>query len=276
MFQYEFMVRAFITGLIIAVITPCIGAVVVFKRFSMIGDTLSHTSLAGVSAGLVAGINPVAGAAALCIFSAFGIEAVRKFFPKYAEIALAVILSAGAGLAGVLSGFVKSAANFNSFLFGSIVAVSDFELAMVIAAGAVVLTSFLLLYKALFYMVFDEESARLAGVPVRRVNFIFTLLVALTVSVAVRTIGALIVSSLMVLPVACAMQVSRSYAQTTAFSMLYAVSFIVIGLTLSFYLGLKPGGVIALTGTVLLVLTILARKCYTVLGRRKIQKNPEF
>lgn len=276
MFQYEFMVRAFITGLVIAMATPCIGTVVVFKRFSMIGDTLSHASPAGVSIGLIAGANPVAGAAAACITAGFGIEAVRKFFPKYAEIALSVILSAGAGLAGVLSGFVGNAANFNSFLFGSIVAVSDFELILVTATGAVVLAVFILIYKALFYMVFDEEAAWLSGVPVRRVNFIFTLLVALTISVAVRTIGALIVSSLMVLPVACAMQISKSYAQTTLFSVFYALAFVIIGLTLSFYAGLKPGGVIALTGTMLLLLTIIAKKCYTVGIRRKLQTSRDI
>jgi zinc transport system permease protein len=269
MFQYDFMIRAFITGMVIAVITPCIGSVVVFKRFSLIGDALSHASLAGVAAGLIGGINPVAGAVAICVTAAFGIEAVRKVFPKYAEIALAVVLSAGAGLTGVLSGFVRNAANFNSFLFGSIVAVSDFELYLVIATGAAVLLTFILLYRALFYMVFDEEAARLAGVPVRRVNFIFTLLIALTVSVAVRTIGALIVSSLMVLPVACAMQVAKSYAKTTVYAVLFGVGFMAIGLTLSFYAGLKPGGVIALTGVAILIITSLLKKCYVVMARRK-------
>lgn len=259
MFEYGFMVRAFIVGIIIAVITPSVGTVVVFKRFSMIGDTLSHASLAGVAVGLIAGVNPVAGSVAACVIAAFSIEAVRRMFPKYSEIALSVILSTGVGLAGVLSGFMPNAANFNSFMFGSIVAISDFELYLIIAASVVILVLFLVMYKALLYMVFDEEAARLSGVPVKRVNFVFMLLIALTISVAVRTIGVLIISSLMVLPVACSMQVSKSFRQTTIISVLYGVGFMLVGLIVSFYAGLKPGGTIALTGVVALVITYLIK-----------------
>jgi len=268
MFEYDFMVKAFIVGIIIAVITPGVGVIVVFKRFSMIGDTLSHTSLAGVAIGLIAGINPVAGSIMACIAAAFGIEAVRKLFPRYSEIALAVILSAGVGLAGVLTGFIKNAASFNSFLFGSIVAIDDLELGLVAVSGAIILAFYIVLYKALFFMTFDEEAAKLAGVPVRRVNFIFTLLIALTISVAVRTIGVLIISSLMVLPVACAMQISRSFKQTTLFSILYGVAFVLIGLTISYYAALKPGGTIALTGIAFLALTYMLKKPAMALGKR--------
>jgi zinc transport system permease protein len=264
MFQYEFMVRAFIVGFIIAVITPCVGTVVVFKRFSMIGDTLSHASLAGVAVGLIAGINPVAGSVAACIIGAFSIEAVRKIFPRYAEISLAVILSTGVGLAGVLTGFMPNAANFNSFIFGSIVAISDFEFYLIIAAGFVILSLFTVMFKALLYITLDEEAARLSGVPVKRINFIFTFLIALTISVAVRTIGVLIISSLMVLPVACSMQVSRSFRQTTLISVLYGIAFVLVGLVVSFYAGLKPGGTIALTGVAAIVITYLFKRLLNI------------
>lgn len=277
-FQYDFMIRAFIAGIVIALVTPCIGAVVVFKRFSMIGDTLSHASLAGVAAGLIGGINPIVGSLAACLAAAFGIEAVRKLFPKSAEIALAVILSAGVGLAGILTGFIQNAATFNSFLFGSIVAIGDFELFLVIAAGLIVFFVFIILYKALFYMVLDEETAKHAGVPVRRVNFIFTVLIALTISVSVRTIGVLIVSSLMVLPVASAMQIAGSYKQTTVFAVIFGIGVILSGLVLSYYAGLKPGGTIALMGVVFLALTVTLKKFLRALaiklqGRMDKKKN---
>ena len=117
--QYGFMQRAFIVGILLAVITPCIGITIVLKRMSMIGDALSHASLAGVALGLLLGINPVFGAGATCIVAALGIEAIRKKIPRYSEMAISVIMSAGIGLAGVLSGFVQNSANFNSFLFGN-------------------------------------------------------------------------------------------------------------------------------------------------------------
>ncbi len=263
--QYDFMRRAFLVGLMLAVIVPCIGVVVVLRRLSMLGDALSHTSLAGVAAGLVLGINPIAGAAVMCVISALSIEFIRKKLPRYAELAIAVTMSAGVGLAGVLSGFVKSSANFNSFLFGSIVAISDFELLLVSLISLAVLAAFLLLYKELFFIAMDERAARLAGVPVKSIHFVFTILTAVTVSAAARTVGALIVSSLTVLPVACAMQLAKSYKQTVLASILFGVAFTIGGLFLSYYAGLKPGGTIVLIGVAFLVLLLAGKGA---LGRK--------
>jgi len=254
------MHRAFIVGVLLAIIIPCIGIIVVLKRLSMMGDALSHTALAGVAGGLIMGINPILGAIAACILAALGIELIRKKIPRYAEMSIAIIMSAGVGLAGVLSGFVKNPASFNSFLFGSIVAISDFELTLVICISGIVLGSFLLLYKELFFITFDENSARLAGIPVKTINFIFTVLTAITVSIASRTVGALIVSSLMVVPVACAMQFGKSYKQTILFSIGFAVLFTVSGLFLSFYAGVKPGGTIVLLGVIFLLVILTMKK----------------
>lgn len=259
-FQYDFMRRAFIVGILLAIIVPCIGVIVVLKRLSMIGDALSHTSLAGVAAGLVLGINPVLGAFVMCIVAAFGIESIRKKIPKHSEMSIAIIMAAGIGLAGVLLGFVKNSANFNSFLFGSIVAISDFELALVVAISFFVLIEFIFLYKELFFVAFDEQCARLAGVPVWGINFIFTILTAATVSIAARTVGALIVSSMMVVPVACSMQFAKSYKQTVIFSVVFALLFTVTGLFVSYYARLKPGGTIVLTGVLFLVVILTIKR----------------
>ena len=265
--EYDFMRRAFLVGILLAVIIPCIGIIVVLKRLSMIGDALSHTSLAGVAAGLILDINPILGAVAACIAAALGIEAIRKKIPKFSEMSIAIIMSAGVGLAGVLSGFVKNAANFNSFLFGSIVAISDFEMVLVACISCAVLLTFIFLYKELFYIALDERAARLAGIPVRGINFIFTILTAVTVSVAARTVGALIVSSLMVVPVACAMQFGKSYKQTVLYSVCFAVFFTVTGLFLSYYMRLKPGGTIVLIGVLCLVVILLIKFIKKVFAR---------
>lgn len=256
-FQYDFMQRAFIVGLLIAIITPCIGVIVVLKRLSMIGDSLSHNSLAGVAAGLAFGVNPILGAVVFSVAAAFGIERIRKSFPRYSEIAIAVIMSTGIGLAGILSGFVKNSASFSSFLFGSIVAITDFELYIVIGLSTVVILSAILLYKELFYITFDEESARLAGVPIKAINFIFTLLTAITISISARTVGTLVISSLMVLPVASAMQIAKSYKQTVIFAVIFAIIFTVLGLYISYYADFKPGGTIVIVGVITLVCVLV-------------------
>jgi zinc transport system permease protein len=266
MLEHEFMRRALFVGMILSVIIPCIGTVVVLKHLSMLGDALSHSSLAGIAAGLAWGFNPVAGAILCSVLAALSIEVIRKKVPKYEELSIAVVLSTGIGLAAILSGYT-SAGNFNSFLFGSIVAVTASEMLQVAAVGGVVLVSFILLYRELLFIAFDENAARLAGVPVKRVNLVFTLLTAVTLSLAARTVGALIVSSMLVIPVVCAMQLARSYKQTVWYAVGLAELFTLAGLTLSFYYDLKPGGAIVLTGVAFLLLLLLLGGLFT--GKRR-------
>jgi zinc transport system permease protein len=259
-FQYAFMQKAFLVGVLLAVIIPLIGVIVVLKRLSMIGDALSHTSLAGVAIGLILGINPIVGAVVVCVAAAFSIEAIRKSLPKYAEISISIIMSVGIGLASVLSGFVEDGAAFNSFLFGSIVAITDTEVVLVIIVTLIVVVTFILLYKELMFITFDEQGAELAGVPVKKINFVITLLTAITVSVAARSVGALIVSSLMVIPVACAMQLANSYKKMVVYSVIFGLIFTIAGLFLSYYWNLKPGGTIVLIGVVVLIPLMIAKR----------------
>lgn len=260
MFEYAFMQKAFLVGILLAIIIPLIGVIVVLKRLSMIGDALSHTSLAGVALGLLLGIDPIIGAVVVCVVAAFSIETIRKKLPRYAEISISIIMSVGIGLASVLTGFIEDGAAFNSFLFGSIVAITDTEVLLVIIVTVIVVATFLLLYKELMFITFDEQGAILAGLPVKKINFVITLLTAITVSVAARSVGALIVSSLMVIPVACAMQIANSYKKTVIYSVLFGVLFTVVGLVLSYYFNLKPGGTIVLTGVVVLIPLMVAKK----------------
>ena len=245
MFEYAFMNHAFIAGMVLGAAIPCIGVIVVLKRLSMMGDALSHSSLAGVAGGLIAGVDPVAGSVVACLAAA--------------ELAIAIVMSCGVGLAGVLSGFVPSAASFSSFLFGSIVAISDDELIAAALVGAAVLGACILFRRKLFLVTLDERAARLAGVRVKAVNALFVILTALTVAVGARTVGALVVSSMMVVPVACALQVARSWKQTVAISCAVGLAITAAGLVLSFELGLKPGGTIVLVGVVLLLCIIVVK-----------------
>ena len=255
MFEYAFMQRAFIVGVLLALIIPLIGVTVVLRRLSMLGDALSHTSLAGVAAGLLLNVNPVFGASVFCVGAAFGIEGIRRRFPRYAELSISVMLSAGVGLAGVL--------------FGSIVAISDAELYSVAAVSLLVLLASVLLYKELFSIALDERAARLSGVPVNVVSTIFTMLTAVTVAIAARTVGALIVSSMMVLPVACAMQLARSYRGTVWASIGFAELFTISGLVIAYYGGLKPGGTIVLMGVVCLIGILIVK---SAVERRQAKK----
>lgn len=257
--QYEFMQHAFLAGIILGAAIPCVGVVVVLKRLSMMGDALSHGSLAGVAGGLAAGIDPVLGATIACLGAAGAIELIRKRFKGHAELAIAIIMSLGVALAGIFSGFVKNSASFSSFLFGSIVAINDSELLAVGAIGLIVIAGCALMRRGLFLVTLDEQAARLAGVRVELVNAAFVIMTALAVSVGARTVGALVVSSMMVVPVACALQIARSWRQAVLISSAVGVAITAVGLVISFELGLKPGGTIILTGIALLLLIICGK-----------------
>lgn len=258
MFSYGFMQKALAAGALIAAGMALIGMITVLRRQSMIGDALSHASLAGVALGLILGINPVGAAVVTAVISAFAIELFRHFFPKLSEMAIAIVMSAGIGLAGVLSGFV-TAANFNSYLFGSIVSIPDGEFRLAVICSLAVIAVSLLLYKELFYISFDAEAAVLSGVPVRTVQFVFTLMTAVTIAVAARTVGALVVSSQLVLPVASAMQMAKSYRNTYRLAIALSLLYTVLGLIISFELDIKPGGTIVLTSLLGLSCLVIGR-----------------
>lgn len=258
-FTYQFMQKALLVGGLLGLIIPCIGVLMVTKRYSMIGDALSHMSLAGVSLGLIFNFNPIIGALITCLIAAFSLEIVKTRIPQHQEVAIAMLTSTGIGLAGLLSGIVPSTNNFNSFLFGSIIAIDNSEVYLVIAITFIVLLTFFLFYKEFFLSALDEKNAKLLGINVKLVNLGALILTALTVSVAARTVGALIVSSLMVIPVVCSLQVSKSYKQTILFSIVFGLSFMLIGLVLSYYLNLKPGGTIVLLGIITFIVLSLAK-----------------
>ena len=228
--QYEFMRRAILVGILLSIILPMIGIQVIVKRISLIGDAISHSALAGVAAGLVLGVNPTVTTLIATTTAALGIEYVRKKIPHYSEVAIAIILSTSLGVAGILSSQLRGGVNMDSFLFGSIVAISDMELYIVIGISIFVCFFSVLLNKELFNIAFDERSSRLQGIKVGIVNILFTIMTAISIAIASRTIGALIVSSIMIIPIATSMQFSRSYRNTQIYAVILSMIYVVVGL----------------------------------------------
>lgn len=260
LFQYEFMQRAFAVGIMIAVISPLIGTFVVLRRLSMIGDTLSHASLAGIAAGMLGGFYPIWGALIFSVAAALGIEKLRKSFSQYAELSISVILSASIGLAVV---FISLADSFNAdlmgYLFGSIIAVTAKDVYTVLGLSLIILVSICLFHKEFFYIAFDEEGAELAGIPVGVLNIYFTVLTAMAIVVSMRVVGILMVSSMLVVPVAASLLVSRSFKSTMLLAVAFALISVVLGLIASFYLDLAPGGTIVLISVAILLIAIAVK-----------------
>ena len=258
MFEYTFMQNAFIVALLISVVCPMIGMFLVLRRYSMIGDTLAHASLAGVAVGLLIDVNPII--SAFCLTSFFGvlIEVLRNMFRRYAELVLIIVLSLSVGIAITIisAGLVHT--NVESFLFGSILTVSEADVWSVVILSIISLGTILWLYPQLVMITFDEDGAHIAGIRCKAINYIFAILVAATISVSIRIVGILVISSLIALPVATALQ----------WSVVFSFIDILSGLFVSYWLDAAPGGVTAITSVFLLLVVIAGRQLRTALEKR--------
>ena len=257
MFEYTFMQNAFIVSLLISLLCPLIGIFLVLRRYSMIGDALSHASLAGVAMGLLLKSTPIMGAFWMTSFFGLLIEALRERFRRYAELTLVIVMSFSVGLALALvsSGIVTE--NIDSFLFGSILTVGREEVYLVGALTFVSVLAVWGLYHQLVMLSFDEDGARISGVPRRAINYVFSLLVAATISVSIRIVGILVISSLIALPVATALQLRQGFNRTLLLSVLFSFIDIMGGLVISYELGAAPGGITAILSVILLVAVLI-------------------
>ncbi|WP_226667390.1 metal ABC transporter permease [Metabacillus litoralis] len=269
LFEYEFLQNAFMSGLLIGLIAPLLGVYVVVRRMSLIADALSHVTLAGIAASLLlekkftafAGLNPIYLGMGFSVAGSLLVEKLRAVYKHYQELAIPIILSSGVGISVI---FISLADGFNtdlfSYLFGSISAVSRTDLYVIIGVSVVVIAIIFLLYKELFLLSFDEEHATASGINAKWIHFIFILLVALVIASSMRIVGILLVSSLMTLPVAASIRIAKGFKQTIFFSVLFGEISVIIGLFLSYYLDLAPGGTIVILSVLILVLAILWTK----------------
>ncbi|MFK2824381.1 metal ABC transporter permease [Bacillus sp. B190/17] len=267
--QYEFLQNAFLTGMMIGIIAPLLGAFIVVRRLSLIADALSHVTLAGIAAGLyvnqtfpyLAWLNPLYSGMIFSVTGSLFIERLRTVYKHYQELAIPIILSGGIGISVI---FISLADGFNtdlfSYLFGSVSAVSRNDLWTICLIGAGVIAVIYLLYKELFLLSFDEEHAKASGIPAKSIHFVFIVLVALVIAASMRIVGVLLVSALMTLPVAASMRVARGFKQTIAYSILFGEIAVIAGLVSAFYLDLAPGGTIVVSSILILLFVITAKK----------------
>jgi zinc transport system permease protein len=260
MLAYGFMQNAFLVSIFIAILCPSIGIFLVLRRYSMIGDTLSHASLAGITIGLMFKQNPVLGAFIFTSLAGALIEFLRGYFKKNTDLILSIVLALCVGTAITIISSGNLHTNADSFLFGSVLTVTGFDVIMVMILSLISVLTLILLYHQLVYIAYDEEAATIAGVKVRLLNYIFSILVASAISVTIRIVGVLVISSMIALPVAAALQLGKGFKATLVFSIIFSIIDIMLGLILSYYLGVAPGGFTALVSVAVLVLVILAKK----------------
>lgn len=259
--QYDFMVRALLAGLLVAVTLPVMGSFLVARRYSLIADSLSHVSLAGVGAGLLLGAAPVVVAVPLTALGAVLLEWLRQNRRLSGEVGLAILMSGGLALAVVFAGLAKGGnADFASYLFGSITTTTLSDIYTLLGGAVLALAIVTGNYRGFLHIAYDEAGARIAGYRVTLLNYLLAVMTAVMVVLSLRIVGGLLISALLVIPVVIASQLAHSFRQTIFLAILAATVAVLAGLVLAFYAGLAAGGAIVLAAIVMLILALIWKK----------------
>lgn len=269
MLEFDFMKRTLLVGLMLSIMIPMIGVIMVNRKTSMVGDALSHTALAGVGVGLIFGFDPILGAIMVAIVSVLSIEKIKETFPQHGDMATAIIMSLGLGIAAILSDLAPGGNTFEAYLFGSLSSVGINDVRNVFIVFILVVLLSLINFSGLLDMAIDRNLARISGVNIRWVNLSFNILSAITIALACKIVGALLVMSLIVLPVATSLIVAKSYKQTYVLSVILGIMYMLLGITISYYYDLKPGGAIVVCAILGMGITY----SYSRIRKRKVRKQ---
>ncbi|MFE3601209.1 metal ABC transporter permease [Streptomyces sp. NPDC059096] len=266
--ETAFMQRALIAAVLVGVTAPAVGIYLVQRRQALMGDGIGHVAMTGVGLGFLLSASPIWMATLVAVLGAVTMELIRAYGRTRGDIALAMLFYGGMAGGVLLINLAPngSNANLSSYLFGSLSTVSPSDVtAISLLAGFVVLVT-VGLRRQLFAVSQDEEFARVTGLPVRALNLLIAVTAAVTVTVAMRVVGLLLVSALMVVPVAAAQQVTRSFVVTFVLSVVIGTAVTLAGTVTSYYQDVPPGATIVLIAIgVFVLLTALA----TPLARRR-------
>jgi zinc transport system permease protein len=242
----EFMRLALVSAVLVGLVAPAVGVFLVQRRLALMGDGIGHIALTGVALGFLLGTAPVLTAVVVASVGAVVIELVRQAGRTSGDVALALMFYGGIAGGVLLIGLAPGGTNANllSYLFGSLTAVSPSDVVLISALSGGLLLALAVFGRQLFAVCHDEEHARVMGLPVRALNLMLAVMAALTVTVAMRVVGLLLVSALMVVPVATAQQLVRGFRATVVVALGAGVLASVSGVLGSYYVDTAPGALI--------------------------------
>ncbi|VXB32422.1 Zinc ABC transporter, inner membrane permease protein ZnuB [Exiguobacterium sp. 8H] len=269
LWTYSFLRYAFIAALVIGFTAPLIGSFIVVRRMSLIADALSHMTLAGISFSLFLGqyialfadLNPLYMGTLISVLAALGLNWLRGKYVHFQELSIPIMMSAGMGLSAIFISLSRGfSVDLSTLLFGSISAVSQSDITLIVSVAVLTLFVILIFYKQLLFLSFDEEQAKVSGLPSTMLHLLFMFIVALVIAVSMRIVGTLLVSSLITLPVAAALRFTSSFKQTIMWSIIFGEVATIGGLVLAYDLDLAPGGVIVLIAVGILAAVMALEK----------------
>ena len=272
--SYGFMQRALISGIAIAVLCSVVGLFLVLRRYSLFGDAVAHSSFGGIAAGLLIGIYPLWAAYAVSLISALVITRIKQSFDISGDASVAILLSSGiaAGLVmiSLAGGFTV---DILSFIFGSILLVSTNDVILILALTGAILVVILLLYRELIYSTFNEEQAKVSGIPVEKINYLIVFLAGITVVTSIQLVGILLISALLVIPNVTAIMYGKGFKHTAFISIGFSVFAVVGGILLSYVVDITPAGTIVMLSIAIFATTIGLKSAGLLDKQSKLIKN---
>jgi zinc transport system permease protein len=245
--SFSFMHRALISGVAIAILCSVIGLFLVLRRYSLFGDAIAHSSFGGIALGLLAGVYPLWTAYGVSLVSALIITRVKEKFNISGDASVAILLSSGIAVGlviiGISGGFTI---DIFSFLFGSILLVSVNDTILILSLTGIILIVVLVLYRQLLYSTFNEEQAKVSGIPVEKINYLIVFMAGLTVVTSIQLVGVLLISALFVIPNVSAIMYGKGFKHTAIISISFSIFSVVTGILISYIFDITPAGTIVL------------------------------
>jgi len=258
--SYTFMQKALVAGIAVGIICSFMGTFLVLRRYSLFGDGIAHVAFGGISVGLFLGVFPLWTAFIVSIFGGLGLQKLRQSTKISGDSAVAVVLVSGLAVGVIL---VSSSGGFSvdlfSFLFGSILLISNEDTIMILAISAGIITTLTLLQKQFLHLTFNEEQAKLGGLRTTLLNYAFVVLASITVVTSMRLVGILLISALIVVPNITAMMFGKGFKKTVFISMSIAVISVVSGILVSYSFNVAPSGTIVVIAVGILVGTLILK-----------------
>ena len=246
MLQYDFLVRALVVGLLVSLCAALLGVSLVLKRYSMIGDGLSHVGFGALAIASAMNLAPLYVSIPVVMIAAFILLKISSNGKIKGDAAIALLSSSALAIGAAVISQTSGTTDINSYMFGSIMAISNDDLILSVICSVIVIVLFVLFYNKIFAVTFDESFSKATGVRAGLYNTVIALLTALTVVVGMRIMGALLISSLIIFPALTSMRVFRSFKSVTVCSAVVSAVCYIIGMEITYNLDLPAGASVVL------------------------------
>lgn len=259
-FMQDFMIRALITGIFIAISCSLLGVFLVLKNMSLIGDGLAHVSFAAIAIGLLFSDKPLIISIPLVIVASFLVLLLKEKAKIDADATIGLLSSFSIAIGIIIASIAKG---FNidlfSYLFGSILFISSSEMLLSGILALILILLIILFYNDLFSITFDESFAKISGIKIKLINYFISILVSITIVLGIRIVGTMLISSLIVFPSVSALQISKGFKKTLFLSVIFSIIAIFFGIIFSYIFNVPTGALIVVCNAIIFCISLVIK-----------------